>query len=64
MKAEERLRLFDALLGEGLAVADGEAGDTETVRRWASRVAAARRQYREDVENAAENAPRDREGNA
>jgi hypothetical protein len=50
MKLEERVRLFDALLGEGIAIADGEAGDTETVRRWATKVAAARRQYREDVE--------------
>jgi hypothetical protein len=47
----ERLRLFDALLGEGLAIADGEAGsDNDLVRRWAVKVAAARLEYREDVE--------------
>lgn len=53
MKERERLRLFDALLGEGLAIADGEAGDTETVRRWATKVSAARREYREWAEDEA-----------
>jgi len=52
MTDRERLRLFDALLGEGLAIADGEAGsDNELARRWATRVHAARRQYWDDVED-------------
>lgn len=51
MTDRERLRLFDALLGEGVAIADGEAGsDNDLVRRWALRVAHARLEYREACE--------------
>ena len=51
MNDRERLRLFDALLGEGVAIADGEAGsDNDLVRRWADKVHRARREYREACE--------------
>ena len=51
MTDRERLRLFDALLGEGVAIADGEAGsDNYLVRRWADKVHRARREYREACE--------------
>jgi hypothetical protein len=50
MTERERLRLFDALLGEAIAIADGEAGDTDAVRRWAAKVNRARLEYREDCE--------------